>query len=217
MTPNGSVTGWIRRWQEGDERAFALLYERYHGLVETCARKRLGGARQRATDAEDIAQQALCELAALRASDKVVLNNRGDLLRLLTRILTCRAWNLLRGEGRHPTRGSGEHGLEALAVDNAATPDEESAQKDLIEQALNALPQERNLRRIGEMHLAGFKPGEIAKAVECVADTVTRKIRRIHLLWRIWAATLQPDALGADCTPVREILDAARSDTSPER
>jgi hypothetical protein len=79
-----SVTQWMNELAQGDELAAERLWQRYHEQLVRLAGKRLGGARRRAADEEDVmlsAFNSFCQ--GLAAGRFPWLSDRHDLWKLL--------------------------------------------------------------------------------------------------------------------------------------
>ena len=197
--------------KDGDEAALAKLHARYWPLLVSLARKRLHGVPGRASDEEDVAQEAFYSFyRGLRAGRAPRLNNRHDLLALLTHIIACKAANQIkhefgvqkRGGGRQPDQSdldllvaSGQPAQEDASIeDSIQTPLEQAILNDCYQHYLTKLPE--RLRDFAELHLAGFTNKEIAERMRCSERTVERKIALILNKWRAMAAESLSEDLG---------------------
>src|SRR5579872_6482581 len=58
MPTSGSVTHWLRKLEQGDDRAAHDLWERYFSRLVGLARQKLQAGRRRVADEEDVALSA---------------------------------------------------------------------------------------------------------------------------------------------------------------
>jgi RNA polymerase sigma factor (sigma-70 family) len=203
MASAGSVSAWIDQLRAGDEAALAKLHARYWPFLVGLARRKLHGTPCRATDEEDVAQQAFWKFyEGLKAGRLPELANRHQLLALLTHIIACRAANQIkheigvqrRGGGRvrgesvlDDPAGSGEtgRGLEQVE-DPGLSPEEIALLQDSYQHYVQALPEK--LRDFAELYLAGLTHQEIGDRLGCSERTVDRKLALIMARWQEMAA-----------------------------
>jgi RNA polymerase sigma factor (sigma-70 family) len=198
MSSIGSVSIWIQRLKAGEETALAELHKRYWKFLVGQARRKLGASPRMAMDEEDVAQQAFWGFySSLKAGRLPKLNNRQDLLALLTHITACQASNQIRNEIGADRRGRGmvqdEAALEMGAgrgerrrLENFASadilPDEQAVLNDCYERFVHGLPPE--LEAIAERYLAGWTHKQIAQEADCTERTIERKLSLIYARWQ---------------------------------
>ncbi len=190
MSSGGSVTHWIAELKAGDEAVLEKLRRRYWPFLVQLAAKHLKGAPRRTADEEDVAQDAFWGFYRSFKSGRLPkLQNRHDLLALLTIITARKAAHQVERDRRQKRGGGQERGESALDVlassDSDARgiqrvasptlgPDEEVMARDTYEHFVNRLSQ--GLRPIAEAWLAGSSHREIAKLLNCAVRTVDRKV-----------------------------------------
>jgi RNA polymerase sigma factor (sigma-70 family) len=191
MSSTGSVTVWLGQLKEGEDAALGKLHQRYWPALVALARKRLRGAPSRAADEEDVAQAALTSFwRRVKAGRVLRVENRGDLMALLSAIVACKAVNQIEHElgvqKRSAARTQGDSALEHLANAVEPTPLEQAVLNDCYACYMDGLP--KKLRPIAELYLAGFTHREIAARLGCVERTVERKLGLILERWQQMAA-----------------------------
>jgi DNA-directed RNA polymerase specialized sigma24 family protein len=97
MRSAGSVTCWIQELKAGEEQALEQLRQRYWPFLVGLAAKKLRGAGVRATDGEDVAQEAFWGFyRSFKAGRLPRLANRKDVLAVLTIIAVRKAAKAIR-------------------------------------------------------------------------------------------------------------------------
>ncbi|MEQ8788297.1 MAG: ECF-type sigma factor [Pirellulaceae bacterium] len=185
-SPIGSVSRLIADMKEGDADALAELHQRYWPQLVNIARSRLKRAPLRYVDEEDVAQSALIGFYNTVQNRRAAhLENREQLLALLSHIVACKAINqiqhamtLKQGQGQVTSLTP----LAYLAADSSPTSSHEALLRDCYTHYVGELPDE--LRPFAEMHLAGLTNAEIAQQLDCVERTVERKLALLRSRWR---------------------------------
>jgi len=99
MSSAGSVTAWIGALKAGDHAAAQKLWERYYEQLVRLAREKLGGARRRAADEEDVVQSAFDSFCRGAGQGRFPqLRDRDNLWPLLIVITERKAFDLVQHE-----------------------------------------------------------------------------------------------------------------------
>jgi DNA-directed RNA polymerase specialized sigma24 family protein len=190
VTPEGSITDCLGRLKAGDQAAAQRLWEAYAQRLIGLARARLRHLPRRIADEEDIALSAFdsfCRRAGRGQFPR--LDDRGDLWQLLVVLTLRKVVDLARYE-RRQSRGAGrvlsladlaEHGLQDIP-DSAPTPELAAEVAEECRRLLEILDDE-TLRSVAIWKLEGYTNHEIAAKLECVDQTVERKLRTIRSIW----------------------------------
>ena len=193
MNESDSVTQWLSGLKEGQESALLKLHNRYRPVVMQLMARRFGSQLSPIADEEDVAQEALHSLfAGIKADEFPRLNDRQDLLALLSIIAVRRATHQFKREQRQK-RGSGRTVqasaaaedyclLDHISAPNQLDPLEVLAMEETYDRFLKVLPDE--LRIYAEYYLAGLSTTEIASKTGCVKRTAERKLERAKVIWR---------------------------------
>ena len=182
----GSVSLLIARMKDGDQEAFGRLHQRYWPALVNLGRSQLRGAPIRAADEEDVAQKAFLGFYETVRDQRVPeLNDRHQLLALLSHIVACKAINEIKRE-MAKKRGGGQVRsdaiLDAMVSGNDHTPLQEAILKDSYSYYLRSLPE--SLQPFAEMHLAGITNQEIAERRGVSERTVERKMALLRTRWQ---------------------------------
>jgi DNA-directed RNA polymerase specialized sigma24 family protein len=189
-TDVGSITLWIGPLKAGDRTAAQPLWEAYFRRLVALARAKLHATARRIADEEDVALSAFdsfCRRAERGQFPR--LEDREDLWQVLFVLTVRKAIDHARHESR-AIRGAGRvHSLEDLAdldpvhlVDLEATPALAAQLTDECRRLLDRLGDE-TLRSVALWKMEGYTNAEIAAKLDCVEQTVERKLRRIRIRW----------------------------------
>lgn len=187
MSDKGSVTICIENLKAGDPAAAEFLWDRYFGPLVGLARKRLKGARRLGgvAGSEDAALDVVAALCQGAAAGKFPrLEDRNDLWRLMVKITTHKAINLINHHGRQK-RGGGitivgegdadEKRVFDLIAGSEPTPEAKAVMAEQFQALLDELG-DPTLQQIALGKLAGLTDQEIADELGCVRRTVQYKL-----------------------------------------
>ena len=187
----------LRAVKSGDASALAPLWERYSQDLSAIARRLVSRGRLRVADEEDVVLstfERLWDAAVQNQLDSV--QDRESLSRLLAKIATQRAIDLLRGEHRQVRGGGAVRGDSVFPADEKGTgigfgavidetipPDLEVMAEEETRRLLRALGDDE-LASIAVAKMDGFTNQEIGDLLECSLSTVERSLRLIRKKWR---------------------------------
>jgi RNA polymerase sigma factor (sigma-70 family) len=196
MASRGSVTHWIAALKAGDSAAAQPLWERYYSQLIALARKKFPPARRRATDEEDVVQNAFHSFfRAVGQGRFPQLDDRDSLWRLLVVITANKCLKQLAHDSRQK-RGGGlaasPIGIDELEADEEAaivqfvgaepTPDFAAQVAEECRRLLELLGDE-SLRKVAVWKMEGYDNHEIADLLGCSRRTIARKLDAIRMLW----------------------------------
>ncbi|MBC8875843.1 MAG: sigma-70 family RNA polymerase sigma factor [Planctomycetes bacterium] len=185
MSSSESVSDWLVGVKRGESSAVQHLWERYFHRLVHLARTRLGEAKLRVVDEEDIAITAFTDFCrAAEAGRFPSVKDRDDLWRLLIRITTQKTIDQLRRDARLKRGGGQVRGDSALADIVGDSPTPEFAALVAEETRVLLEPLDPQLRQVALAKLEGYHNGEIAERLECSVSTVERKLRLIREIWK---------------------------------
>lgn len=180
-----TVTLWLDRLRDGDDRSASELWARYFRRLVALAERHLPRAARRAFDGEDVALSAfhsLCE--GVRRGRFPELGDRDGLWALLAVMTARKASDRVKAEGA-AKRGGGRAPapielVEVLGTD--PTPEFAAELADESERLLALLDGE-DLRTIAIRRLEGYENAEIAAELGCALRTVERRLALIRQTW----------------------------------
>src|SRR5215208_5234125 len=157
--------------QEGDPRAFEVLYDRHAGAAFSLAYRMVGNRGR----AEDISQEAFLSIWRSRLRYR---SDRGSVRTWVLGIVHHRAIDSLRRNLVHDRRRTSAEGLEERQQAPELT-DVEVARRDEARQvrsAIETLPSEQS-RVIELSYFGGFTHSQIAEMLETPVGTVKGRMR----------------------------------------
>jgi RNA polymerase sigma factor (sigma-70 family) len=189
-----SVTRWIARLEQGDDRAVERLWQAYFERLVHLAHNRLQLRYQRTVDAEDVALSAFYNFCkGVEQKKYPELRDRHGLWRLLVCITINKVLRVVRDQnclkrGGHfnELRGFDENS-DSLSVVNdlvSREPSPEFAMEiaDQYEALMKSLGSEE-LTALATWKLEGLSNAEIAERWNCSKRTVERKLELIRKIW----------------------------------
>lgn len=176
----------MARYQAGDEQAAEELFSKYMRRLIGLANSRLSSKMARRVDPEDVVQSAYRSFFMHARKGRYVIENSGDLWRLLV-VITL---NKLRQKVEFHSAGKRGINLEQSikrdgsmahfvpqAVDREPTPQEELGLMEEIEQLTEGMDDLQ--RQIVELRLQGYRIEEIADEVARSERTVRRVMDKV--------------------------------------
>lgn len=191
MSEKDPITEWIRRVQNGDERAIEKLWERYYrDLVHQAERRIRGRLNGGIADGEDLAQSAFKSfILAAREGRYPRIADRHDLWRLLLCITNRKSVDLLRHEGRRKRQEVAGDPWYWISRVVARTPSPEFMATMAEETArLLGILGDPRLQAIALAKLDGRTNEEIAREENCSLRSIERQL---HLIRRKWSGELE--------------------------
>ena len=193
-----SITRLFEELQSGNSQAAEELWAVYFDRLVAVARKRLGYARKRTADEEDIALSVFHDLCAGAARQSFAEHvRREDLWHLLLRLTQQKTVDYIRRETRQK-RGGGEvrgesvfldpatrlaaHGLDQI-VRNEPTPEMLAVLNEQHQRLLGLLAND-SLRRIATWRMQGETNEDIAAKLKLSVRSVERKLNLIRESWQ---------------------------------
>jgi RNA polymerase sigma-70 factor (ECF subfamily) len=174
----------LARWQRGDEEAAQNLFDRYAERLLALAHSRLPPGMAARVDSEDVIQSVYRSFFAAAREGRYVLQQSGDLWRLLVTITLNKT---ARQRRRHlaasrsvardcPLAPEESEGDWQALVSREPSPDAVLALTDLLENALQPFSEPH--RRLIGLYLQGYPVAEIASTVGVSQRTVFRVLEQ---------------------------------------
>jgi RNA polymerase sigma factor (sigma-70 family) len=176
----------LARWREGDQQAATELFQRYAERLVALANRRLSAKLTARVAPEDVVQSVYCSFFTGARDGRYVLQESGDLWRLLVTITLHKVQHQFK---RHNS-GKRAVGMEQPLRDadgslllppeflvNDPSPEESVALTELLDRVMAELDPLQ--RRIVELRLQGYNLGEIAEQTGRTRPTVRRVLDRV--------------------------------------
>lgn len=172
--------------EEGNERAFEAIFERYGDRLVKLASKRISERLAGRIEAEDVVQSVFRTFFGRVQDHRFTFQNADDLWKLLVSMTL----NKLRNKVDFHTAGKRDVGAEQPLAGNSSnpsafdpsgndpSPEAVVAFLDLLENFMQDLRE--GDRRILELRLQGWTQEEVAREVGCTERTVRRTLDRVR-------------------------------------
>jgi RNA polymerase sigma-70 factor (ECF subfamily) len=183
----------VARWRQGDQQAATELFQRYAERLIGLARHNLSSRLSQRLDPEDVVQSVCRSFFAGARDGRYVLQQSGDLWRLLVGITLnklqdkCRRHTAdKRSVDRERSFGSEDSlfGLQAQVLARDPSPEEATALVDMLEKLMS--PFDAPQRRMIELRLQGYPLEEIAADTGHCRHTVIRVLKRARQQLEQW-------------------------------
>jgi RNA polymerase sigma-70 factor (ECF subfamily) len=187
LTVDDASLALVARWREGDQQAATELFQRYAQRLIGLARNNLSNRLSNRLDPEDVVQSVCRSFFAGARDGRYVLQQSGDLWRLLVSITLNKLHDKARRQtaqkrsvNREQSFGSEDSlfGIQAEVLARDPSPEEATTLVDLLEELLR--PFEGPQRRMIELRLQGYPLDEIAADTGHCRHTVMRVLKRVR-------------------------------------
>lgn len=178
-----SPTEWVQRWQQGDQRAAELLYDRYAEQLARLAATRLQDKMARRVSGEDIVQSVFQSFFQRTADNKLQVQNARELWNLLVTITLSKTRSAARHHRARKRTVSAEVAIpqsEWLPMELAAGPS--PSQAAVFVEEVQRLTEDLPLRHqeILSLRMAGHTRTEIAGITGLSRQTIYRVLKLIE-------------------------------------
>lgn len=185
-----SVTRVLSDLKEGDQEAAEQIWERFFHRVCGLARKKLGDARKRVADEEDIAQSAMHALYDGIQKDRFrKLENRDDLWQLLVMLTSRKAALVWRKQTRRKESGESVFaGGDDTVAGGIARVVDQTPNDAYVDQLCDACDDlvsklDPKLQQVAAYKLQGYTNEEIGDLMERSVKSVERYLKMIRYEW----------------------------------
>jgi len=170
---------WIRGFRTNDESAVADFWTRYEQRLKRLAERNLSERMKRRIDADDVLQSAFRTFLRRASQDEFELQDRQNLLALLTTITLNKIRQKVRHFAAQKRGGDNERYFETMADfgGDQPTPDEEAALQE-IEDLLRGFDIEQ--QQVVDLKLQNHTNEEIARRLQCSERTVRRMLKKVQ-------------------------------------
>ena len=195
MSPDESVSIWIKEVVDGNEDAAQKLWDRYFPDLMILARNRLRTVPKRMADEEDVALSALNSFFGAAQKGRLPdLAGRDSLWRLLSRITQRKAVDVMRrhlaqkrgggavmGESQLHAPSSIHEGM-AQFSGNEISPELAAILTEQCQVLMGSLD-DPQLQQIAVAKMEGYTNEEISKQLNLALRTVERRLQLIRKTW----------------------------------
>ncbi len=196
MTYEDSVSNWLTRLSDGDERAIEIAFDRYFDKLKRLATSKMTGLNQAQRSGEDVALSAFRSFCSGVKKGCLVVEKENDLWARLFLVVTRKVCAERRRQ-RADKRGGdsiqvdhiqfGENGEEEDLLANVAgkepSPELASEIASQAEEMLRLFGNNPKRRQILELRLLGWNDAEIAKKMSLTTRTIRWHVLKISELF----------------------------------
>ena len=196
MTYEDSVSNWLTRLCDGDERAIEIAFNRYFDKLTRLATSKMKGLNQAQRSGEDVALSAFRSFCSGVKKGCLVVEKENDLWARLFLVVTRKVCAERRRQ-RADKRGGdsiqvdhiqfGENGEEEDLLANVAgkepSPELASEIASQAEEMLRLFGNNPKRRQILELRLLGWNDAEIAKKMSLTTRTIRWHVLKISELF----------------------------------
>jgi RNA polymerase sigma factor (sigma-70 family) len=176
----------VAAWREGDQQAAAALFERYAKRLIALANSRLSARLAARVDPQDVIQSVYCSFFVGARDNRFVLQESGDLWRLLVAITIHKVHHQVKFHTagkrtvQREANGPSSEGPLDIPVEMLAdepSPAEAVVLADTLEEVMRRLQPLQ--RRMVELRLQGHSVAEIVNETQRSRATVERLLERV--------------------------------------
>ena len=192
-----SVTEWLGMLKAGDAVVGQQLWQRYVERLLRLASRKLGNAKKKVADEDDVVLSAFHALFEGVAEGRFAqLDDRDDLWQLLVMLTERKAIGVRRREQAEKRGGGDVRGESALhgplgsvspgwgqVAGAEPTPEFAAQMAEDFAQRLATLGDQPQLQQIACDKMAGYTNTEIAERLECSVRSVERQLNLIRKIW----------------------------------
>ena len=190
MSSDVSITRLIGHLKDGDRETTQQLWEAYFDRLVRLAPATLRGAPHGASDEEDVVVSVFDSFFRRAENGQFPqLHDRDDLCKLLFVLTVRKAINHAHHQGRQSRGGQRVRSLNDLEDLGAhemlgmePSPELAAQMTEECQILLNRLG-DPTLHAVAIWKMEGYTNREIAKKLDCVEQTVERKLRSIRRIW----------------------------------
>lgn len=176
----------VGRWQSGDQQAAAELFQRYASRLIALAQQRLSAKLSSRVDPEDVIQSVYCSFFVGARDNRFVLQQSGDLWRLLVGITLHKVHHQVTKhtaqkrsvrKEQSASNGSEQFPFPVEFLAQEPSPEEAVVLAETLQEVLSQF--EPVKRKMVEMRLQGHSTADIVAATQRSRATVERVLERL--------------------------------------
>ena len=184
---SGQSIQLLKRWQDGDEKAAAEIFDRYVSRLLALASSRLSGAMNRRIEADDVVQSAYRSFFRAAGEDRFRFDQSGQMWGLLAAITINKVRQHVRYHSAAKrdinaeasmTSSQSCYGLQPTKIADEPTADDAAALVEVMTKIRDQLTQIQS--DVFELYLQNQSVEEISAAIRRSPRTVRRTIEELR-------------------------------------